>query len=76
MLAQHGETRKFTREGGRTSRFTIRHADKLAEIINASGMAEGLASFSGSERKSARFRPSKKWFVDRVRDDYFEKQKN
>ncbi|MFB9474713.1 DUF4928 family protein [Nonomuraea salmonea] len=74
LLAQHGETRKFTREGGRTSRFTIRHADKLAEIINASGMAEGLASFSGSERKALAF-VLQKWFVDRVRDDYFEKQK-
>ncbi len=74
VLADHGISQKFTREGGRTSRATLQHASELAEIINEIGQQHALQNTSEVERQLiAALLQS--WFVDRVRDDYFDKQK-
>ncbi|MEV6393382.1 DUF4928 family protein [Streptomyces sp. NPDC051907] len=74
ILAEHGELRRFTREGGRTSRATIRHAEKLAEIVNTEGAAHGVQALTPPERK-ALAREIQAWFVARVRVDYFARKK-
>lgn len=74
LLADHGETRQFTSEGGRTSRLTIKHAEDLAEIINTAGGQEGVGEFSPLERKVLASL-LQAWFVARIQDDYFGKQK-
>jgi hypothetical protein len=74
LLADHGETRQFTSEGGRTSRLTIKHAETLAEIVNAAGSQEGVEGFTPLERKVLA-RLLQAWFVVRIQDDYFGKQK-
>ena len=48
ILENHGETREFTREGGRTSRKTLPKAQKFAEIINN-------VDFSGAPTKEISF---------------------
>lgn len=70
VLARHGETRKFTTEGGRTSRGTLPMARDLAKALGAAldpsdldergrnGVADALQAF----------------FVERVRKDFFDKQ--
>jgi hypothetical protein len=73
LLADHGETRKFTSEGGRTSRATIVHAETLADVINDVGQAEGVASFTAVERQMLAW-VVQAWFVARVREDYFDKE--
>jgi hypothetical protein len=74
ILSEHGEHRRFTSEGGRTSRYTIRHAETLADEINTVGEENGIASLSDAERSdlSALLQS---WFVDRVREDYFGKKR-
>ncbi|GAA2486557.1 DUF4928 family protein [Nocardia seriolae] len=74
LLGDHGETRKFTREGGRTSRKTIVLAEQLANVINSSGAAAGVNALTPSERHAVAW-ILQEWFVNRVRDDYFGKQK-
>jgi hypothetical protein len=74
LLADHGEARQFTSEGGRTSRFTIKHAENLAGIVNAAGAEAGIEEFTALERKILAFL-LQAWFVARVQDDYFGKQK-
>jgi hypothetical protein len=70
LLADHGEIRRFTSEGGRTSRYTIRHAERLADIVNTVGDSYDVSGFSLLERKILAW-ILQEWFVDRVRDDYF-----
>ncbi len=70
LLARHGENRKFTSEGGRTSRYTIRHAENLAEILNSAGVDQGLATFTAADRRKLAW-CLQAWFVSRVQDDYF-----
>ncbi|KIQ62870.1 hypothetical protein TR51_28645 [Kitasatospora griseola] len=74
ILAEHGETRKYHSEGARTSRGTIDHARGLAAVINSAGTAAGLGAFDVAERVSLAFL-LQQWFVERVREDYFEKKK-
>jgi hypothetical protein len=74
LLADHGESRQFTSEGGRTSRFTIKHAENLAGIVNAAGSDAGIEEFTTLERKILAFL-LQAWFVARVQDDYFGKKK-
>ena len=71
ILAEHGETRQFTSEGGRTSRKTLIIADEYRQALHAvysthpedhvdlSSLASSLESF----------------FTQRVRVDYFDKQR-
>ncbi|MER7696723.1 DUF4928 family protein [Streptomyces sp. NPDC096095] len=74
LLADHAETRQFTSEGGRTSRLTIKHAETLAEIINLAGSQEGVEGFTPLERNLLA-RILQGWFVSRIQEDYFGKQK-
>lgn len=70
ILESHGETRLFTREGGRTSRGTVHLANSFRDIINtvnplsSSGQKMDELSFSLEE-----------FFTDCVRLDYFDKQR-
>ncbi|MFJ4412598.1 DUF4928 family protein [Streptomyces sp. NPDC088910] len=74
ILADHGELRQFTREGGRTSRYTIKHAENLAEVVNAAGTEAGVRDFTPQDlRALASFLQA--WFIARVQKDYFGKQK-
>jgi hypothetical protein len=70
LLAQHGEERKFTSEGGRTSRATLDHAISLARLFNDRGTKLGLGDLDQSERVAVAAY-LQRWFVDRVREDYF-----
>ncbi len=74
ILAGHGETRKYPAMGGRTSRGTIVHAHELALAINTAGEAAGVGEFDTAERTALAFL-LQQWFVDRIREDWFEKQK-
>ncbi|MFK4150413.1 DUF4928 family protein [Streptomyces fungicidicus] len=74
ILGEHGEHRRFTSEGGRTSRYTIRHAETLADEINKAGEENGVASLSETERSDLAAL-LQRWFVGRVRDDYFGKKR-
>ncbi|MEV4124872.1 DUF4928 family protein [Nocardia sp. NPDC049707] len=74
ILADHDEKRKFTREGGRTSRKTIRHAEKLADVVNSAGARARINDLASFERHAVA-RLLQAWFVVRVRDDYFGRQK-
>ncbi|MEV1067323.1 DUF4928 family protein [Streptomyces sp. NPDC050263] len=70
LLAQHGEERKFTSEGGRTSRATLDHANALARLLNAEGDKAALSDFTASER-AALATLLQAWFVERVQEDFF-----
>jgi len=70
ILAEHGETRRFTSEGGRTSRYTIRHAEKVAEIINSAGGVVGVDLLAAADRRILAG-VLQHWFVGRIRDDFF-----
>jgi hypothetical protein len=73
ILARCGEHRKFTSEGGRTSRDTITLAKELAEALNAASIGSDYRGLVDEGR--ARVGKSlQAWFVDRVRKDYFDKQ--
>lgn len=74
LLADHDETRKFTTEGGRTSRKTIRHAEALVDIVNDVGSTVGLDALPPIDR-SAVARLLQAWFVQRVKDDFFDRKK-
>ncbi|WP_327141280.1 DUF4928 family protein [Nocardia sp. NBC_01327] len=74
ILADHGETRKFTSEGGRTSRFTIRHAEKMADTVNSVGAAAGVGTLNSEDLHNLAWL-LQEWFVARVRDDFFAKKK-
>lgn len=73
LLKDHGEHRQFTKEGGRTSRATIRHAETLADLINSIGGQHGVASLTQLERRLLAAL-LQRWFVIRVQEDYFKKQ--
>ncbi|MFI6575310.1 DUF4928 family protein [Nocardiopsis sp. NPDC050513] len=70
LLAQHGENRRFTSEGGRTSRATLNHADSLARLFNDRGVLAGLGECGEAERGAVAAH-LQKWFVEKVREDYF-----
>ncbi|MEI7033508.1 DUF4928 family protein [Streptomyces pratensis] len=70
LLAQHGEDRKFTSEGGRTSRATLDHARALADLLNAEGIEAGVGALTALEL-TALAGLLQAWFVERVQDDYF-----
>lgn len=70
ILAKHGESRKFTSEGGRTSRATLDHAHALAGIFNTQGSRFGLADLEKVDRMAISSL-LQEWFVKRIQDDYF-----
>ncbi|MFE7047881.1 DUF4928 family protein [Streptomyces californicus] len=74
ILAEHGEMRKYHTEGARTSRGTIKHARGLACVINEAGSAAGVHEFDAVQLAELAFL-LQQWFVEKVREDYFEKKK-
>ncbi len=70
ILEQHGETRLFTREGGRTSRGTIYLAAAFRDVLNNT-------QIHGSDPLDAAFVSSQleEFFTLCVRLDYFDKQR-
>ena len=73
ILVEHGETRKFTSEGGRTSRGTVDLARQLARLLNEAPAVHGYEQLDTSQQAEVRFR-LQDWFVERVRRDYFDQQ--
>lgn len=70
VLARFEETRKFTSEGGRTSRGTIVLATEFAEILSLA-----LQPYRPDENDRARVADAlQQYFVERVQRDYFDKK--
>ncbi|THD40243.1 DUF4928 family protein [Pantoea sp. R102] len=70
ILEQHGETRIFTREGGRTSRGTVFLAAAIRDVLNDTHVSVGNpidALFVSSKLEA--------FFTKCVRLDYFDKQR-
>lgn len=67
ILADHGETRKYTSEGGRTSRATLPKAKGLVDRWNAVNIPE-------VDYESLAFQ-LEEFFVDKARKDYFDKKR-
>lgn len=74
ILAAHNETRPFTSEGGRTSRRTLPLAHGLAAIIARAASSAGYSELSPDEQSEVQL-SLQRWFVDRVREDYFARQR-
>lgn len=74
ILSHHGETRKFTEEAGRTSRGTMKQARSLADVLNASGAANGVDELTAPDRVVLACL-LQAWFVERVRDDFYGRKK-
>lgn len=70
ILEQHGETRLFTREGGRTSRGTIFLAAAFRDVLNGTQVNKNE---SVDLAKASNLLES--FFVKCVRLDYFDKQR-
>ena len=70
ILARHGEERRFTAEGGRTTRGTVPAAVGLAAELN---LVEGMIEL-GDETRLIVIDKLQDWLVDRVRD-YFGRQR-
>lgn len=70
ILEQHGETRIFTREGGRTSRGTVFLAAAIRDILNETQVleTEPVDVVDASSQLEA-------FFTQCVRLDYFDKQR-
>lgn len=69
ILKNHGETRTFTREGGRTSRGTLKLADSFRNAINTTISTASHIDYSEASKSLESF------FVNCVREDYFNKQR-
>jgi hypothetical protein len=74
ILSDHGESRQFTSEGGRTSRGTVALARELAEVLNTSLGAEPYLASPSEYQEEIRYL-LRTWFVARVRTDYFDRQR-
>ena len=70
ILARHGEERRFTAEGGRTTRGTVPAAEGLAAELN---LVEGLVGL-GDEARLEVIDELQAWLVERVKD-YFSRQR-
>ncbi|MGP9504003.1 DUF4928 family protein [Specibacter sp. AOP5-B1-6] len=73
ILAEHGDPRRFTSEGGRTSRGTLGKADELATQINAAALAAGYDDLDQAEKESVVY-GLQAWFVVKIQQDYFGRQ--
>lgn len=73
ILKSHGELRPFRREGGRTSRGTIKNAKELASVLNCTPLRERLLDLE-SETRSQIASKIQRWFVQRIKDDFFDRQ--
>lgn len=71
LLARHGEKRKFTSEGGRTSRGTLVIATRFALALS-----DALSPFAPSEEERAAIADAlQTYFVKRIQIDYFDKKR-
>ena len=70
ILERHGATRLFTREGGRTSRGTLRLAESIRDVLNGVPVASNIDVDLLSTSLSL-----EEYFVSCVRADYFDKQR-
>lgn len=70
ILENHGETRLFTREGGRTSRGTVHLATDFRDLLN-----DVNPSNSFFQHESDVSFALEEFFTDCVRLDYFDKQR-
>ncbi|MCD0450404.1 DUF4928 family protein [Actinocorallia sp. API 0066] len=73
ILGQHGETRPFLKEGGRTSRATRKHAKELADVLNNSGAEADLGQLSPKDRKIVASL-LQQWFVEKTSMDFYSLQ--
>lgn len=70
ILENHGETRLFTREGGRTSRGTVHLANSFRDTLNS------VNPLNSPSQDAAKLSFSlEEFFTDCVRLDYFDKQR-
>lgn len=69
LLRQHGETRPFTSEGGRTSRGTLPLAEKYRKAINGTASEVAVANVEIVADRLERY------FTQRAGVDYFDKQR-
>ena len=69
ILERHGEGRRFTREGGRTTRGTVPAAEGLVDELNEVAALAGLAD----EERGQAIDEMQSWLVGRVRD-YLDQQ--
>ncbi len=74
ILQCHGEGRKFTSEGGRTSRGTVDLARQLADVLNRSAASRIYLESSSLTQAEVR-RLLQLWFVRRVARDFFDQQR-
>lgn len=70
ILEKHGETRVFTREGGRTSRGTVHLADSYRTALNDVHLR--IVTVECLEELAFTL---EEFFTERVRQDYFDKQR-
>lgn len=69
LLRQHGETRPFTSEGGRTSRGTLPLAEKYRNAINETAVEVAVTDVEIVADRLERY------FTQRAGVDYFDKQR-
>lgn len=70
ILSKHGETRRFTAEGGRTSRGTMPLAVEIRDLFNSVHADNNDADSLQHISDELEF-----YFVSKVRKDYFDKQR-
>lgn len=73
ILKEHGDQRRFTSEGGRTSRGTLAKADSLAEKINDAALISGYPRLT-DDGKAEVISFLQGWFVEKIQKDYFGQQ--
>lgn len=74
ILGRHGEARPFASEGGRTSRGTRELAVELASLVNGVGERGGLAGAGEGIRVEVAER-MQLWFVEKIRVDWYARQR-
>ena len=74
ILAQHGESRRFASEGGRTSRGSQYLARSFAEIVNGSPTAADFNTLDEDDRDTV-IEELQRRMVDRIRADFFGRQR-
>lgn len=74
ILASHGEKRPFTSEAGRTSRRTVDYARQLVDLLNEHTSAHALEEAPDEVRQATANR-LQSWFVGKIQQDYFNRQR-
>lgn len=74
ILRGYGEERQFLKEGGRTSRRNRDRALNLATALNEVSDRSGFIALAEIQRRLV-VEDVQKWFVERIRIEYFERQR-